>query len=447
VPAESLTTARRFVLGRQGLWPGRRWRGRSAVDQAIRYIGSVQYDPLDVVGRSQDLALWGRIVGYRRGDLEDALYKKRTLFESGGSVNIRPISELPYVRFAMQRKATEKRWTRFAGTHRLVIERVTRELESRGPLGSGDFRGVGERRIQNYRARTESGLALYYLWLKGDVMIAFRRQGEKVFDLTSRLFPRVALEVPTRDAEDHLILQTLRELGLTTKSDWLRHAWPAIGRITLRNEWHDLTDRWQKQGIFQEIEVRGLEGRHCLLSEATPELEIIRSMGTPPTWRPQSTTTDEEVIFLAPLETVSARGRSTHLFDFEYLWEVYKPASKRRWGYYTLPVLWGDRLCARIELLADRTTGSLGVLGFWPEEPPIRKDPRFSTALGRALHRLAEFNGVKHVTLAGLHAPQMERRIMVAFKQAGASASSGSVARATASALSTRGKARSRVTR
>ncbi|MFZ0891300.1 MAG: crosslink repair DNA glycosylase YcaQ family protein [Thermoplasmata archaeon] len=422
--AESLTTARRFVLGRQGLWPGRRWKGREGVVRAVRYIGSVQFDPLDVVGRSHDLALWGRVVGYQSGVLEDALYQKRTLFESGGAVSIRPIGELPYVRFAMQRKVTESRWKRFASAHTAVIERVTREIENRGPLGSGDFRGIGEKRIQNYRARSESGLALYYLWLKGDVMIAFRRRGEKIFDLTTRLFPRVGLEVATRVAEEHLILQTLRELGLATRSDWLRHAWAGIGRITLRQEWRERTDQWYKEGIFQEIEVDGWKGRQCLLTEAAADLETVRSLEIPSAWRPRSTTTEEEVVFLAPLETVSARGRSTQLFDFEYLWEVYKPASKRRWGYYTLPVLWGDRLCARIELRADRSSGSLQVLGFWPEEPKIRRDPSFTLAFGRALDRLADFNGVADVDLTGLGSPEMQGRVAIAFKQAGGHAAS-----------------------
>ncbi|MFZ1024382.1 MAG: crosslink repair DNA glycosylase YcaQ family protein [Thermoplasmata archaeon] len=440
MPAESLSTARRFILGRQGLWPGRRWQGPEGVDQAVRYIGSVQFDPLDVVGRSHDLALWGRIVGYQRGDLDDALYKKRTLFESGGAVCIRPIGELPYVRFAIQRKVAEKRWKRFASGHTAVIEKVTRDLENRGPLGSGDYKGVAEKRIQNYRAGTESGLALYYLWLNGDIMIAFRRQGEKVFDLTSRLFPRVALDVSTRDAEDHLILQTLRELGLATRSDWLRHAWSGIGRITLRDEWRDRTDRWEKEGIFQEIEVDGLKGRQCLLSEAASDLETIRSREIPSTWRPRSTTTDEEVVFLAPLETVSARGRSTQLFDFEYLWEVYKPASKRRWGYYTLPVLWGDRLCARIELRADRVNSSLQVLGFWPEEPTIRRDPNFSIALARALRRLADFNGASVVGLSGLRSSLMQGRVAAAYKQAGGHTTSGSAAPASTTSTASRGK-------
>jgi uncharacterized protein YcaQ len=421
----SVEIARRFLLGRQGLWPGRRWEGRRGVDSALRYIGSVQYDPLDVVGRSHDLALWGRIVGYRTEDLEHALYTKRTLFESGGNVQIRPIEELPYLRIVMLRRAAEPRWRRFARGKAGLLERVTRELENRGPLGPGDLEVTGEKRVRHYRAGKESGLALYYLWLRGDTMIAYRRRAEKIFDLTDRLFPRRAPEVPVPEAEEHILLQTLRSLGLAKSSEWFRHGWPRIGRYALRDEWPDRVRRWKEQGVVQEIDVDGWKGPQCVLADAVPDLERTRTGDVPSRWRPRSTTTEEEVVFLAPLEGVIAGGRASQRFGLEYTWEVYKPKSKRRWGYYTLPILWGDRLCARIEMRVDRATSSLRIVGFWPEEPKIRQDPKFATALARALVRLADLNDVGDVDPSGLHTPTMQRRVAAAIQQASRHAAPG----------------------
>ena len=417
MPSESVETARRFVLGRQGLWPGRRWEGWRGVDQAVRYIGSVQVDPLNVVGHNQDLALWGRIVGYRVEDLEEALYRRRTLFEWGGNAQIRPIEELPYLHVAMKRKVEEERWRQFARAKTSLLARVTREIENRGPLGNRDFVGPEEVRIRNYRAGKEAGLALYYLWLKGDLMIASRRRGEKVFDLASRLLKRQVPEVPVAEAEEHLVLQTLRDLGLATSSEWLAHAHGRIGRSTLRYDWAEWTRRWRERGVIQEIEVDGWNGRRWVLTEGVSDLETLRSSDIPSAWRPRSTTTDEEVVFLAPLETATARGRASHLFDFEYIWEVYKPASARRWGYYTLPVLFGDRLRARIEMRHDRLRSSLCVLGFWPEEPSIRRDPTFAAALGRALARLADFHGATEVDPAGLRSPTLQRQVVAVVKR------------------------------
>src|SRR5207248_1030717 len=82
---------------------------------------------------------------------------------------------------------------------------------------------------------------------------------------------------------------------------------------------------------------------------------------------------------------VSTRGRASWLFDFEYLWEVYKPAAKRRWGYYTLPILYGDRLVARLDPKLDRTTSTLVINGFWLEEYAPVECPGFAAALARGL--------------------------------------------------------------
>ncbi|MFI5415046.1 MAG: DNA glycosylase AlkZ-like family protein, partial [Candidatus Lutacidiplasmatales archaeon] len=161
MPADSLATARRFVLGRQGLWPGRRWRGQNGVVDAVRYVGSVQVDPLDVVGHNQDLALWARVVGYRVEHLQRALYEERSLFEYGGNLQIRPIEELPYLRIVMERKVAEDRWNRFARAKHSVVARVRREVESHGPLTSRDLAGDRGARLASFRARTEAGLALY----------------------------------------------------------------------------------------------------------------------------------------------------------------------------------------------------------------------------------------------------------------------------------------------
>ena len=82
--------------------------------------------------------------------------------------------------------------------------------------------------------------------------------------------------------------------------------------------------------------------------------------------------------FLAPLDPVSARGRAKPLFDFEYVWEVYKPVDQRRWGYYTLPVLWGDRLVARFDSKLDRSTDTLVINGLWLEDGALARDAAFA---------------------------------------------------------------------
>ncbi|MCI4324458.1 MAG: winged helix DNA-binding domain-containing protein [Thermoplasmata archaeon] len=360
--------------------------------QAVRYVGSVQVDPLDVVGHSQDLVLWGRVEGYRTDHLERAIYRDRSLFEWGGNLQIRPIEELPYLRIVMQRKVEEPRWTLFARRNSGVIRAVLAEVERRGPLGSRDLASTGSGRVTNYRARTEAGLALYYLWLRGDLLLAHRQRGEKMFDLATRTYPRALREVPVEEAEQHLIFGTLRDLGLATASEWLAYAHTRIGRSTLRLEWKARVQRWREDGRILETDVDGWKGRRFYVAEAAPDLEALRDGRVPKSWTPCRTSTEEEVVFLSPLERVSGNGRAARLFDFEYVWEVYKPAKDRRWGYYTLPILYGDRLTARIELKFDRGHQLLRVLGFWPEHRLSLRDVAFTSALGRALARMADFH-------------------------------------------------------
>jgi uncharacterized protein YcaQ len=104
-----------------------------------------------------------------------------------------------------------------------------------------------------------------------------------------------------------------------------------------------------------------------------------------------STTTKEEAVFLAPLEIVSTRGRATWLFDFEYLWEVYKPAEQRRWGYYTLPILYDDQLVARLDPKLDRKTSTLIINGFWLENQALANNADFAAAFARGLAHFMTF--------------------------------------------------------
>jgi uncharacterized protein YcaQ len=125
----------------------------------------------------------------------------------------------------------------------------------------------------------------------------------------------------------------------------------------------------------------------------------------------------DEVTFLAPLEIVSARGRAKQVFGFDYVWEVYKPVEQRRWGYYVLPILYGDDLVARLDPKLDRTTMTLHINGFWLEEDTPVNDPAFADALGKGLARFANFVGAKKVDIQSI-APRKLRLHIQKFMKA-----------------------------
>lgn len=396
-----VVTARRYILGLQGLWPGRRWNGIQGLHSAVQEIGSVQVDPLDVVGQSQDLALCARVETYRPSLLDHALYERRSLFEWGANLHIRPIEELPYMLSKMRKWDYQNRRASFERTHQALIAEVLRAVETRGPLGSRDL--VGGERVSSYRARRDTGLALFYLWLRGDLMIHSRLRGERRYDLTSKLVqPRLLVPASPEDSEEHFLRRGMRLLGLPNASEMLmvqRLSSESSVRASQRNSWvHDQ----EMLGRLVRVKVKGWRGPHWADAGDAPLLERLTRGDVPKRWRPLSTTTEDEATFLAPLEIVSARGRSKKIFDFEYVWEVYKPAAKRRWGYYTLPILHGETLKARAELRFDREENALRVLDFWLEAWTKPSDQGFARAVARGLDRLRTMTGAGRVDLKGV---------------------------------------------
>jgi uncharacterized protein YcaQ len=160
-------------------------------------------------------------------------------------------------------------------------------------------------------------------------------------------------------------------------------------------------ERLIEAGNVSRVRVEGFGENFLVLKEDQAHLSALEAGKIPKAWKPRGVTTAEEVTFLAPLEIVSARGRAKKVFDFDYVWEVYKPAHQRRWGYYTLPILYGDDLVARLDPKLDRTTNTLHVLGFWLEDD-APKDATFADALANGLKRFADMIGAEKIDLGGV---------------------------------------------
>ncbi len=397
---------RRFILGKQGLWPGRHWSGEQGTDRALRESELIQVDPLNVVARSHDLALLSRVAGYRPEYLDQLLYRDHQFFDYGGAVFICPMDELPFWRPVMQRKVAEKRWVQFALHNPGALEMVRSEVKRRGPLGNRDF--AGPSRTGSFRTGKISGLALYYLWLKGELMTHHRQNFERIFDLAENIVPSAFDRTSTvQEAERFLILKQISHLGLCR----LKAFGGLLGRPLGREEAARWRDQLLESGEILAVSVEGQSEPWYLRAGDASLLDDLAAGRVPEPWHSVETTTGEEATFLAPLDIVSARGRSKSLFDFEYLWEVYKPAEKRRWGYYTLPVLFDDRLVARLDPKYDRVAKTLVIKGFWLENDQTGKDGRFADALGRGLVRLVQFLGVRLLDVAAVDPPILRSHI------------------------------------
>jgi uncharacterized protein YcaQ len=407
----SKDVARRFLLGRQGLWPGRRWRGLRGTEKAMRAMEHVQLDPLQVIARAQDLALQGRVIGYEQDDWAKLTYEKGRFFEWGGWLAVRPIEELPYYRVVMRRSRELGRIKAMGEAHGPAIDEMRALLRAGRELSNRDFAMGARTRVDSYRGRKDSALALYYLWRTGEAMVTRRERFERVYAASEAVAPRRYLvEATEAEADDHLLLKAVAAAGFSR----LNLATYTIWRDISAQELATWRTRMIGAGELLEVEIEGFKQRHVALASERPALETLAAGRTPRAWKPIEATTTHEATFLSPLDPVIAdRERARRLFDFDYKWEVYNKAEQRKFGYYVLPILWRDRLVGRFDSKLDRPTMTLVINGFWLEDEALAQDEAFAEAVARAMTRFLAFLGASAVDARAVPQASIRSRLTV----------------------------------
>jgi len=392
----SLDVARRFLAIRHLLAPPRALPASpESVLAVVDRLGSLQFDPLNVAGRNHDLVLQARIGGYRRELTDELLYSRRLLFEAyNKALNLLPTSELPYYRITWQ-NSMDGRAGELIREQAPLAEKVLAEITANGPKCSGDFER--EAAIDWWWGPTSAARAvLDALNVCGRLSLARREGNRRYYDLTERLYPAdlLATRIPEREQMRHKLLSRYRGHGLlgTQGSGEL---WPGTGtaanRAALRR---DLQDR----GEIVAVEVEGMRGERFIVGDELPLLsQAEREVAAEAAG--QAPTSPPECSFIAPLDPLLwDREALPPLYAFEYRWEVYTPAAKRRWGYYVLPILYGDRLVGRIEPRIDRKTGIVRLLGLaWESWFDPLATPGFVAAFVSALNAYLAFGASRAV--------------------------------------------------
>jgi uncharacterized protein len=400
----SAPIARRFLVIRHLLAPARSLpAAEESVLAVVDRFGSVQFDPLEVAGRNHDLVLHARVSGYRRSWTDRLLYERRLLFEAyNKGLSILPTRELPWHRLTWDR-ARRGHDAEIFRDHRDHVAELLDRIRRDGPISTADLERSEV--IDWYWGPTLKSRAVLEALAEAGILGIARREGNRRFyDLAERLFPAGLLEerVPEREQLLHRLLSRYRAHGLLGATgqgeiflgfgpgEPLADGSPRPRRATLLAE---LVGR----GELVPVEVEGVRGvRHVVTDElsllAQAEREVAE--GHAPGGEPPSVT------FLAPLDPLAwDRDLLRSLFGFDYLWEVYVPAAKRRWGYYVLPLLFGDRFVGRIEPRFDRGARAVRILGLWWED---RFDPRtedgFVPAFAEALEAYRAFHGATRAT-------------------------------------------------
>jgi uncharacterized protein YcaQ len=404
-----IETARRFILGKQGLWPGRRWRGLRGTEQAMRTIEYLQLDPLQIIARSQDIQLHSRVLDYSPGMWETVTYQKRKFFDWGGWLAVRPMDELPHWRVVMRRERDEfTRIHSMAHDRAEAIAEMRAVLKERDTVSNRDFDMAARTRTQSYRGRKDSALALYYLWRTGEVMTHHRERFERVYALTERVAPaHLIRESDDAEVDRFLIKKDVSFSGLSRVS----RASDSYHRGVPFDRTKQLLQELLADGELIEVQVEGWKAIHYALGSDARLLRDLVAGRVPKAWKSLETSTMEEVLFLSPLDPVSARGRARVLFGFDYVWEVYKPEHQRKFGYYVIPILWGDQLVGRFDSKLDRATNTFVILGLWLENKALGKNEAFAEALACGFARFVNFLGASKLDAKAIREPLLRRRV------------------------------------
>jgi uncharacterized protein len=378
--------ARRFLVARHMLAPARSLDGGlEGALEVFRRWGSVQFDPLSIAGRNHDLVLHARVEGYEPawGEL---LYERREIFEAyNKGLSLVLTSEYPWFRAPWDPNVSP-----VLDENAAVAERVLERIREDGPLSALDFERERGSLVDWFGVPTNVVRAVLEALAGTGVLGLARRDGNRrYYDLLERLLPAdvLAHEVPLEEQLRHKLLSRYRTHGLLgiggggdifgglgrAKAD---PRWPGHpGRTALRNGLIE-------DGSLVPVTIEGLRGTRFVLRE---EVALLEAPPEPP----------PSVAFLPPFDPlVWDRGLLGALFGFEYVWDLFFPPEKRRYGWYTLPILFRDRFVGRLEPRLDRAGGRVEILGLWWEDGfAPRRAEGFVDAMRDALRAYLGFAG------------------------------------------------------
>jgi len=388
----SPTVARRLAITAQRLAGERPKPDADGILALVRQLGCLQLDPISVVAPSHRLVVWSRLGNYPSAALEELQWDRRQLFEYWAhAASIVLTEDYPiHRRMMLSGRRGEASWSRHFNlwvTKNLALKRhVLREIRRRGPLPAAAF----DDQSSGWTGGRNVDRMLAGLWLRGFLVVARREAGRRWWDLAERWLPAWTPRDPLRERQvvRQAAQRSLRALGLGRARDIDRHfiagRYPGLP-ATLASLEHDR--------VIERVEVREgsmtWPGSWYVHTEDVPVLDRLEHGG----WEPRTT-------LLSPFDNlIRDRDRTRLLFGFDYTIEIYTPAAKRKFGYYVLPILQGDRLIGRLDPVADRKRRLLSLRAIHAE--PGRDGRESASEIATSIQELAAFVGADTVTPVG----------------------------------------------
>ena len=364
---------RRLALFKQGLASQHHFgRGLSGTRRVIEHLGYVQIDTLSVVERAHHHVLWNRVAGYDLKHLNQLINKKRIFEYWFHAASYLPMRDYRYVLPHMTSiRNGENRY--YTNVDKRLINEIRARVSAEGPLRVRDLDKGNKKGKGNWWNWGPGRRALDKLFMQGDLMVCERNGMEKVYDLTERCLPEgIDVSVPTlNEYAAYLFDTTLRAHGVFT---WKQLLHQKTGN-PLRNAMRKILDQRIEAGVVSVVGNTGAQTAYV----------DIKALEKVPT-------AIDSLKVLSPFDNVVIhRDRLSSLFGFDYRIECYVTASKRVFGYFCLPILYGDKFVGRIDCKAHRGDQRFEVLSLHLEDGPLDRK-QFLPALRDELQRFADFN-------------------------------------------------------
>lgn len=377
----SLTEAQRIAIAAQALDHPPAQATKADVLALVRRLGCVQIDTIHVVARSPYFVLWSRLEEYQPTWLDELLYPDRQVFEYWAhAASIVPIEHWPLFSSRRRRYSIGEGgwWAEWSRTNGEVIAQVLSEIRARGPLGAADFAAPPEHRSGGWWEWKPGKRALDALWSAGELMIERRVNFHRRYELRERLLPP-ALDAQTLSDDEQrrgLALLALRAMGFATVrqlADYFRQGQVGLAAIL---------EQFVAEGLAQRVQIADWPTPAYIHRDHVPTAAL------PPV---------ERTTLLSPFDSlIWDRERTRALWGFDYTIECYTPAPKRRYGYFTLPILRRGDLIGRLDAKAERKAGVFRVKTLHLE-PGVMPDEAVAHDIAQALRSCARWHRTPEV--------------------------------------------------
>ncbi len=388
--------ARSLFLRKQFLSHTRLPQGKPGVLRIIEKLGYVQIDTINVVERSHHLVFFTRCPDYKHQYLHALQAKDKKIFEYWAhAASFIPFKDYRYYLSTMERKPKKGSWLdTWIKKNRTLIKKVKTRVVREGPLAASDFEDVKKRRRGTWWDWKPAKMALEVLFWQGELMIKERRNFQRIYDITERVLPKnVDTTQPTEDEEKRFFIRrALGALGIGSAQEINRY----IGVGGRLDKWVDLMC---KNGEIVKVEIDSVRKAYYMLKKDVAEIRTGKKAE------------DSRVRLLSPFDNcIILRERTRVLFGFNYSLECYVPKSKRRYGYFCLPILWRNQFVGRLDPKADRQNKTLIINKLHIEDRKLDLKT-FIPALSRCLKEFARFHACDEIKL-NIRIPARIRRIV-----------------------------------